>query len=453
MMGVIYTVGSFLVAISILIAFHEFGHYWVAKRLGVKVLRYSIGFGKPIWRKIAGRDKTEYVIASIPMGGYVKMLDEREGEVAEEEKHRAFNRQKVWKRFAIVLAGPLFNLIFGVLAFLLVALLGTSGAKPIIAMVKPDTPAAQAGLQAGMEIVSVDGWRTPIWDAVMQEALPRLIDRTALDLKAKNKDGVVQSYRLNLKNINPNAISQQPYKSLGFYTFIIPPKVGGFPDISPAKQAGLKIGDTITQIDGHPIYDWRDISEYVTGRPNQVLNIKVKRGDRKLDFKIRTHAEQYRGKTVGRIGIENVRNLKEFNKPEFTTFRLGLVDGFVYSLHRTWTVTDTTLHAIWLMLTTKMSAKNISGPISIAVTAGESASLGMVRFIIFLALVSISLGILNLLPIPILDGGHLMYYVYEFVTGKPVSEAVEIIGQRIGIFLLILLMLLAFYNDIMRYIY
>lgn len=453
MIGIIYTLVSFLVAISILIAFHEFGHYWVAKHLGVKILRYSIGFGKPIWRKIAGPDKTEYVIAALPLGGYVKMLDEREGDVPEEELHRAFNRQKIWKRFAIVSAGPLFNLLLGVLAFLLVALVGTRGVKPVIALVKPDTPAARAGLQTGMEIVSVDGWRTPIWEAVQQEALPRLIDRTDLVLKAKNRDGLVQSYRLNLKSINPNAISRQPFVALGFYPFIIPPKVGGFPDNSPAKRAGLKIGDKITQVDGHPVMDWRDIGKYVVVRPNQDVTVTVERGKKTLEFKIHTRAVVYQGKTVGRIGIENVRTLKKLTKSDYATFRLGLLDGAVYAVHRTWTVTDATLHAIWLMLTTKMSVKNISGPISIAVAAGETASLGLTQFIVFLALVSISLGILNLLPIPILDGGHLMYYVYEFISGKPVSEAAEMIGQRVGLALLAMLMLLAFYNDIMRYFF
>lgn len=453
MIGVIYTVGSFLVAISILIAFHEFGHFWVARKLGVKVLRYSIGFGKPIWRKIAGPDKTEYVVAAIPLGGYVKMLDEREGEVPEADKHRAFNRQKVWKRFAIVLAGPFFNLMFGVLAFLLVALIGTTGLKPVIGLVKPDSPAGRAGLQSGMEIVSVDGWRTPVWETVIQETLPRIIDRTHLNIKAKSSDGIVKDYHLDLSSINPNSISRSPNQALGLYVFNIPAKVGSFADISPAKKAGLQLGDQIIQIDGHPIYDWMDISQYVVGRPDQKVEVTVERDGKTLHFNIRTHAAQYNGKTVGRIGIGPIQHFKKLTKSDYTTFRLGLLDGVVYAFHRTWTVTDTTLHALWLILTTRMSVKNISGPISIAVTAGESASLGIVQFIIFLALVSISLGILNLLPIPVLDGGHLMYYVYEFFSGKPVSEAVEIVGQRVGIFLLVLLMLVAFYNDITRYIF
>ncbi len=453
MIGVLYTIGSFIIAISILIAFHEFGHYWVARRLGVKVLRYSIGFGKPIWRKVAGPDKTEYVLAALPLGGYVKMLDEREGDVAEEDKHRAFNRQKVWKRFAIVLAGPAFNLLFGVLAYLLVSLMGTAGIKPVIGLVKPDSPASKAGLQSGMQIVSVDGWQTPTWDAVMQEALPRLIERSQLQVNAKIKNGSEQSYLLELNGLNPNEITQQPFRSLGIYTFNIPAKVGGFGDVSPAKQAGLKVGDTITEIDGHPILDWIDISDYVVARPDQNLNITVRRNTETLSFKIHTLAEKYNGRIVGRIGITPAKDFNKLTDADRTTFKLGLVDGLVYSVHRTWTVSYTTLRAMWLIISTKMSVKNISGPISIAVTAGESASLGLTRFIIFLALVSISLGILNLLPIPILDGGHLMYYVYEFITGKPVSETVEIIGQRIGIALLVMLMLLAFYNDITRYIH
>jgi len=453
MISILYTVGSFVFAISILIAFHEFGHYWVAKRLGVKVLRYSIGFGKPLWRKVAGPDKTEYVIAALPLGGYVKMLDEREGDVPEQDRHRAFNRQKVWKRFAIVLAGPAFNLVFGVLAYLLVFMMGTTGVKPVVALVKPDSPAARAGLQTGMEIVSVEGWQTPTWEAVMQEALPRLIDRTELELNAKTSGGSPRNYHIELAGLNPNDITQAPFRTLGIYTFNIPAKVGGFGEVSPAKQAGIQTGDVITQINGHPILDWIDISEYVVSRPDQDLVVSVKRDDQTLSFKIHTLAEKYNGRTVGRIGITPSKDIKQLTDADRATFKLGLIDGIVYSVHRTWTVSYTTLRAMWLIISSKMSARNISGPISIAVTAGESASLGIQPFIIFLALVSISLGILNLLPIPILDGGHLMYYVYEFISGKPVSETVEVIGQRIGIALLAMLMLLAFYNDITRYLH
>jgi regulator of sigma E protease len=451
MIGVLYTIGSFVVAISILIAFHEFGHYWVAKRLGVKVLRYSIGFGKPLWRKTAGPDKTEYVIAALPLGGYVKMLDEREGEVAEEEKHRAFNNQKLWKRFAIVFAGPAFNILLAILAYLAVSLMGTSGFKPVVNVVKPGSPAAVAGLQAGMQIVSVDGWRTPTWDSVFQEALPHLVEKSELSVTAKYENGVEHNYVLNLSGLNLDKDIQQPFKSMGIYMFNLPPVIGSVAEGMPAAKAGLKPGDKIVQIDGQPVLDWMDISDYVVNRPNQDVDVVVERNKQQLSFKIRTSAKRIRGKEVGLLGIARDASSLKITDKDRAVFKLGLLDGIAYSVHRTWDVAYVTLRVLGLIATTKMSLSNISGPINIAVTAGESASLGLGRYIIFLALVSISLGILNLLPIPILDGGHLMYYVYEFVSGKPVSEKVEIIGQRIGIALLMMLMALAFYNDIMRY--
>jgi regulator of sigma E protease len=451
MIGVLYTIGSFVVAISILIAFHEFGHYWVAKRLGVKVLRYSIGFGKPLWRKTAGPDKTEYVIAALPLGGYVKMLDEREGEVAEEEKHRAFNNQKLWKRFAIVFAGPAFNILLAILAYLAVSLMGTSGFKPVVNVVKPGSPAAVAGLQAGMQIVSVDGWRTPTWDSVFQEALPHLVEKSELSVTAKYENGVEHNYVLNLSGLNLDKDIQQPFKSMGIYMFNLPPVIGSVAEGMPAAKAGLKPGDKIVQIDGQPVLDWMDISDYVVNRPNQDVDVVVERNKQQLSFKIRTSAKRIRGKEVGLLGIARDASSLKITDKDRAVFKLGLLDGIAYSVHRTWDVAYVTLRVLGLIATTKMSLSNISGPINIAVTAGESASLGLDSYIIFLALVSISLGILNLLPIPILDGGHLMYYVYEFVRGKPVSEKVEIIGQRIGIAFLMMLMALAFYNDIMRY--
>jgi regulator of sigma E protease len=453
MIELLYTVGSFLVAISILIAFHEFGHYWVAKRLGVKVLRYSIGFGKPLWRKTAGPDKTEYVIAALPLGGYVKMLDEREGEVAEEEKHRAFNRQKIWKRFAIVFAGPAFNILLAVLAYLLVALMGTAGLKPVVALVDPGSPAAIAGLQPGMEIVSIDGWRTPTWDAVFQESLPQLVEKSKLHVAAKFKNGIEHDYTLDLSGLNLDKDIKQPFKALGIHLFNFPPLVGKVVPGKPASLAGLKAGDTITQIDSQPVSQWTDISDYVVAHPDQDVEVTVKRHDETLRFKIHTYAAEYQGRKIGQLGIMRDTTFPKITDEDRAVYKLGLGEGIIYSVHRTWDVSYVTLRVLGLIATTKMSLTNISGPINIAVTAGESASLGLDRYIIFLALVSVSLGILNLLPIPILDGGHLMFYLYEFISGKPVSETVEAIGQRIGIALLMMLMALAFYNDIMRYVH
>jgi len=451
MINFLYTILGFLVAISILIAFHEFGHYWVAKRLGVKVLRYSIGFGKPIWRKTAGPDKTEYVIAALPLGGYVKMLDEREGEVAEAERHRAFNRQKIWKRFAIVFAGPAFNLILGILAFALVAFVGSKSLKPVIAGIIPDSPVAVAGLQKGMEIKSVNGWKTATWDAVFQEALPALVKSSELRVRAGYENGIDHSYTVSLKGHDPNQSLMQPYHALGIMLFSDPPVVGSISNDAPAKQAGLKPGDRIIELNNQPIQHWTDIGEYASKHPDQAIEIKIKRDDQILTLNTRTYSRTDGNKKIGLVGITPPK--REIKDADWATQKFGLAESFVYALHRTWTITTVTFRAMWLIASTRMSASNISGPISIAVTAGESAQTGWDHYVIFLALVSISLGILNLLPIPILDGGHLMYYVYEMISGKPVSETVEYVGQRIGIALLMMLMALAFYNDIMRYLH
>lgn len=453
MIDVLYTLGSFLVAISVLIAFHEFGHFWVAKKLGVKVLRYSIGFGKPLWRKTAGPDNTEYVIAALPLGGYVKMLDEREGEVAENEKHRAFNRQKLWKRAAIVFAGPAFNMLLAVLAYLFVSLIGTAGLKPVAAMIVPGSPAANAGLESGMEIVSVEGWRTPTWDTVFQEALPGFVNKSQLKVNAKFNNGLEHSYTLDLSGLDLDRDIKQPFRALGIHLFNMPPIVGEVSKGTPAEKDGLRPGDTITQINDHPVIHWMDISDYVVERPNQDVQLVIKRGGEILQLKTQTYADEYNGRKIGRLGISRDTNFPKIGDEDRAVHKLGLVDGIVYSVHRTWNVSYVTLRVLGLIVSMNMSFTNISGPINIAVTAGQSASLGLDRFIIFLALVSVSLGVLNLLPIPVLDGGHLMFYLYEFVSGKPVSETVEAIGQRIGIFLLLMLMALAFYNDIMRYVH
>jgi len=450
---VLFTLASFLVAISILIAFHELGHFWVAKKLGVKVLRYSIGFGKPLWKKTAGPDQTEYVIAALPLGGYVKMLDEREGEVAEHERHRAFNRQVLWKRTAIVAAGPIFNLLLAVVAYMAVVLMGSTGLKPEIGMIVPESPAARAGLQQGMHIVSVGGWQTPTWDTVFQEALPKIIERSRLDVVASDKAGNEHNFELDLQGLDLDRDIQRPFKALGIHLFDMPPIVGEAKAGTPAALAGIQPGDIILQIDGQPIRHWEDISEIVSARPNTLLNIRVQRGGEVADMQVKTYEETYKGRQYGRLGIVRDTSYPKIDDTNRAEHQLGLIDSVPYALHRTWNVSYVTLRVLGLIVTMEMSFTNISGPVNIAVAAGQSASLGLDRFIVFLALVSISLGILNLLPIPVLDGGHLMFYLVEFVSGRPVSETVEAVGQRIGIMLLFMLMALALYNDIMRFIH
>jgi regulator of sigma E protease len=439
----------FIIAISILIAVHEFGHFWVAKRLGVKVLRYSIGFGKPIWSKRAGKDQTEYVIASLPLGGYVKMLDEREGEVAEADLPRAFNRQALWKRFAIVLAGPMFNFIFAIVAYWLVLVLGVTGLKPIIGNVAPDSPAAVAGLKPHAQIVSVEGERTHTWSAAFQSMLPVIVDQGMLHLTTRDKAGHESNYVLDLAGLDIDKTAQDPFKALGIEQFDpIPAKINKVKDDYPAQKAGLQAGDTIVQIDDQAINGWTDLARYISKRPDQTLQFTVDRDGQRRQLQITTTTLETNGKKRGVIGIEPV----PFDKQYLGEQAYSLLPATGQAFVKTWESSVLMIKLLGKIVTGDVSVKNLSGPINIAVIAGESASLGLERFIGFLALVSISLGILNLLPIPVLDGGHLMFFVVEAVKGRPVSEETEMVGQRIGIALLLMLMAVAFYNDITRFI-
>ncbi len=446
--GVLYTIISFLVAIAILVAIHEFGHFWVAKKLGVKVLRYSIGFGKTLWMKRAGPDQTEYVIAALPLGGYVRMLDEREADVPESEKHRAFNRQPVWKRFLIVLAGPAFNFFLAILIYWAIAVVGVTGLKSSIGQVEEDSLAARAGLQPGMEIVSVEGWSTPTWESVFQEALPRLVERSSLTIEAKDSQGFVRTYNLDLSGIDPDRDIKRPFDALGLYFFDFPAIIDDVVKDQSADKAGLKPGDEIIQVGDKAITHWSQIGGTISDKANVPLDVTVLRDGKSMTFTVTPYEVKHKGESFGRLGI--IQKRPPISEEQKVSHELGVFESVGYALHRTWNISYVTLRVLGLMVTMEMSVTNISGPINIAVVAGESASIGWDRYIIFLALVSISLGILNLLPIPILDGGHLLYYLVEIIKGSPVSETTEAIGQRIGILMLVMLMMLAFYNDIVR---
>jgi regulator of sigma E protease len=451
MTEVLFSILAFLVAISVLIAIHEFGHFWVAKKLGVKVLRYSIGFGKPLWKKTAGADKTEYVVASLPLGGYVKMLDEREGTVSEDEKHRAFNRQSVGKRFAIVFAGPAFNFLFAILAYWLMFVIGVTGIKPVIGEIEPNTPAALAGLVSGQEIVTINDKPTPIWDVAIQTIIPALVDRQALEMEVKGVDGYSQNITLDLSDTNSDLEPGELFVALGLKPWrpLIKPVVGTVVADSPAQQAGLQTGDEILAIDNITIGEWGKLVEYVAARPDTELSLRIKRQDSEQLITLHTASTTVKGKTIGRMGI-GPKEVGQYPDEMKILYRYSFLDSVTQALGQTWNNTLLTLKMIGKILVGDVSVKNLSGPINIAVYAGYSASAGLARFMDFLAIVSISLGVLNLLPIPILDGGHLMYYGVEIIRGKPVSEATMEIGQRIGILLLIMLMSVAFYNDIVR---
>ncbi len=447
MFDILYTVAAFLLAISLLVAVHEFGHFWVARRLGVKILRFSIGFGKPLWKKTFGEDQTEFVIASLPLGGYVKMLDGREAEVPEAEAHRAFDRQSLRTRFAIVFAGPAFNFIFAIVAYWMMFVVGVQGVAPIIGEVKEGTPASRAGLASGQQILAIDGKPTPIWDVALEALLPAMVDRGSVKLRLKNTDGSSFTTELNLMQTTQDLEPGKLFDILGFVPWREELKsiVGRVVDDSAAAKAGLQEKDKIIGIDDHVITNWMDLVEVVSARPDQDMLLRIIRDGREIDIPVHSMSAEQDGAQVGKLGIGPF--VSDANR---VLYRYDFLAALKHGWNKCWSNAGLTLKMLGKIVSGEVSVKNLSGPLNIAVYAGQSANAGLARFLDFLAIVSISLGILNLLPVPVLDGGHLMFYMIEAIKGSPVSEQTELIGQQIGIAALILLMSLALYNDFVR---
>ena len=456
MSGILFTILMFIVAISVLVAVHEFGHFWVAKSLGVKVLRYSIGMGKPIWTKRAGADQTEYVIAALPLGGYVKMLDEREGEVAEEELPRAFNRQPIWKRFAIVLAGPAFNFLFAILTYWVLYVTGINGLRPFIGDVIPQSPAQIAGIKAGGEIVEVNGEHTPSWEEVLMRIWPAIVDKSPLVLKVQESGTYTKDYTLDYSRLVLERSLQDPVKALGLLPFqkrIVPPIIDKVEEGMPAAKAGLQKNDRILKLNDTVISDWADIAPFVQKHCSESIKLTYERNGEQKVVSLKSQISTRDGMARALLGM-SVQESEPIVIPESHQIKYTLSpwNAVSRSLNAIENIISMNLSLIKKIFTLEFSFRNVGGVIQIAHAAGKSADMGYQRFLVFLAWVSVSLGIMNLLPVPILDGGHLMYYMIEMVTRRPVSERVELIAQKIGMLLLMLLMLLAFYNDIMRMI-
>ncbi|MCG8324902.1 MAG: RIP metalloprotease RseP [Thiotrichales bacterium] len=445
---------AFVFALGILVTFHEFGHYWVARRFDVKILRFSVGFGRPLYRRLFGADNSEFVIAAIPLGGYVKMLDEREGRVPAEERERAFNRKPLGQRFAIVLAGPLFNFIFAILAYWLVFTLGVTGVKPVVDSIEQGSLAARAGLGGGQEILAVNGRSTGTWASVMDKSVARIIAGGNLVYRVRDVSGNEQAIHMDVSGISIDDIAGgQLLKQLGITPRHMPvySVVGKILPDSAAAAAGLAAGDEILSADGRDVHDWEDWVTYVRERPGQVIKLEILRQGQRMYLDITPRAHMDEGKTIGQVGIQV--SLPETPDPEFlTTESWGPLEAIPLALEKTWDVAVMSLRVLAKMITGQASVKNLSGPISIAQYAGYTAAAGVAVYISFLAVVSVSLGLLNLFPIPLLDGGHLMYYLIEFVKGSPVSEAAQVVGQQFGLAVLLGLMTLVFYNDIVRLI-
>ncbi|HHJ80216.1 MAG TPA: sigma E protease regulator RseP [Candidatus Tenderia electrophaga] len=449
MITVLSSIFFFILALGILITVHEFGHYWVARKVGIKVLRFSVGFGKPLWSKTAGPDNTEYVLAAIPLGGYVRMLDEREGEVPEEEAHRAFNRQSLAKRTAVVAAGPVFNFILAIAAYWLIFVIGVTGMKPIVGQVSPGSIAAEAGLQQGEHIVAIGDKATPTWEAVVVSMLDDAIGSGEVVIKVEQPDEARQVQRIVRFDSIPEDLNRGgllDFIGLRPYRPAIPATIGKLAPNGAADRAGVEVGDRIVAVDGRAIDDWEQLVDYVRARPDKSIDVEIERGAEALKLSItpvRVEGD------IGKIGAGvQMLEMPEELKSEV---KYGPAVALLNAASKTWDMSYLTLRMLGKMVTGDISLSNLSGPISIARYAGYSASIGFISFLTFLAIVSISLGVLNLLPVPMLDGGHLLYYLVELFKGSPVSESTQLIGQKLGIAMLLGMMLLAFYNDILRF--
>lgn len=451
MVDILFKVVAFVVAVGLLVAVHEFGHFWVARRLGIRVLRFSIGFGRPLWRRQSAPDEPEYVVAAIPLGGYVKMLDESEGPVAASEQHRAFNRQSLWVRSAVVAAGPMFNFLFAIAAFWGVLTLGEPGMRPLVGAVEPGKAAANAGFVAGDEIVSINGQRTPTWSLAVQELATASIAEPELRIAVRDTTGGEGVRLLRASDIGDLAETTDLLGQLGLKPErpAVPPVFGQILAGEPAERAGLREGDRILSADGASLADWGMWVDYVQARPGIPIALLVERDGQSLQVSV-TPAPLVRDDAViGRIGASN-QLAPELEARYRVNYRMGWGEAVPAAVARTWEYSILTLKVIWRVVTGQASIHNLSGPITIADAAGKTASIGFVYFLKFLAVVSVSLGVLNLLPVPVLDGGHLLYFAIEAVKGSPLSEAAMLQGQKIGLVMLLGLMSLAFYVDILR---
>ncbi len=448
---------AIIVGFSVLVVFHELGHYWVARRCDVKVLRFSIGFGKVLYVKRVGRDRTEWAISAIPLGGYVKMLDEREGEVAPHELPRAFNRKPVLQRMLIVVAGPVANILLAIVLHWALFIHGVPGLKPVMGEVAAGTPAALAQLEPKETIAAINGAPMPSWDEVRWALIDIALQHGNASLEVRAADGTLHRHELDLSRISADDLNGDFLQKLGLqpYQPLIKPVIGELVADSVAERSGLRPGDTILRSDGVPMKRWEDWVDAVRGHPGRVMRLDVLRDGRELVLDITPDTVRDGGKAVGKIGA--APRIDEQDREAFKAMLVMVsyppVAALSEALHKTWETAWVSLSMMGKMVVGQLSLKNISGPITIADYAGQAAHIGLGVYLGFLAFFSISLGVLNILPIPLLDGGHLLYYTAELIKGSPVSEAAWEAGQKVGIALLVALMAVALYNDISRLIF
>jgi len=451
MIAILHTTLTFIIAISVLVAVHEYGHFWMARRCGVRVLKFSIGFGQKLF-SWSDKKGTEYIVAAIPFGGYVKMVDEREEAVPEAWLPEAFNRKTVWQRMAIVVAGPAANFLLALIAYWGLNLGGQEGLAPIIGKVEKNSPAAVAGLESGQEIVAVDDHPTRTRYDVSMALVNRLGDSGEITITLKYPDAnYVYESVLDIHDWLKDQESPEPIAGIGIEFFYpeMPPVVGDINADSPAALAGLLVNDRILSVDGVVVKNWDAITAYVHPRPEQSLEFAIDRDGNQQTINIVPKMTELKGgQKIGLIGI----GPKPVDWPEamIRHYHYGVLAAGAKSVKDVSNMSVLFLVSIRKLVTGHISAKNVSGPLTMASMADESARAGLKSFIALLAVLSISLGVMNLLPVPVLDGGHLFYYLIEAITGKPIPLRIQEYGFQLGLFLIIALMVLAFYNDLMR---
>ncbi|MGF1687997.1 sigma E protease regulator RseP [Photobacterium japonica] len=451
MMGILWNLGAFLLALGVLIAVHEYGHFWVARRCGVFVEKFSIGFGKALWRKV-GKDGTEYTLAMIPLGGYVKMLDERVEAVPEARRHMAFNNKKLWQRSAIVAAGPLANFLFAIFAYWVVFLIGLPAVKPVIGEVAPQSIAADAGIVSGMELKSISGLKTADWESVNMAMISHIGD-ASMSLTARDpQSGMVVDRTLDLTHWSYDPESERVLTTLGITPFY--PKftliISQLVEDGAAIHAGLRLNDKIVAVDDQPVTTWQQVVDRVRSHPEQTLTMTVKRGEETVSLPLTPAAKTLdNGDVIGYAGFASARD--PWPEANLIHMQYGPIEAIGKASERTWQLVTITFDMVTKLFTGDVALKNLSGPISIAKGAGMTADIGLLSFLGFLALISVNLGIVNLLPLPVLDGGHLMFFAIEAVTRRPVSERVQEMGYRVGSAILVALMAVALFNDFTRF--
>ena len=452
MSGAFTTVIAFIVTVGLLVVVHEYGHYFVARLAGVKVLRFSVGFGRVLWSRRTGPDRTEWALCAVPLGGYVKMLDTREGDVLEPEAVRAFDRQPVGKRIAIVLAGPAANFLAAFVLYWALFVTGLPGMKPVLAEPPAGSAAQAAGLSDGDVVLSVGGNAAGSWTDVRWLLLKQSVRGGTIALELEGATGGRATRSLDLSRLTPEDLDKDFLATLGMKPHVprVSPTLGRVQPGGAGERAGLLAGDRVIAVDGIPVASWSEFTARVRASPGKPIALDVERGGQRVGLRAVPEAAGTTTPRTGLLRVEPGAQMKEAFEKMQTTVRLGLLEAIPRAAHRVWDLSVFSLEMLAKMVTGQVSWKNLSGPITIADYAGQTASMGWVSFAGFLALVSVSLGILNLLPVPLLDGGHLVYYSVEIVKGSPVSERTLEIGQRVGLAILAGLTFFALYNDINR---